>query len=174
MTFRYRVLISYSAHFWFGSFLIRRRRRRRPRRRPSQCQRQRRRRRRHRHRPVSNSAHCAQLERSALIEAVELVPGRGLKAKNVLVDPQKRLRSARNFARMRFGWVWTFGFSTWKKHFQRKNWIRNFIFRWFGMVLDGHGRTNLKISFLVKFCPRWTYPEVCNGWIMKISNRIDL
>ena len=38
---------------------------------------------------------------------------------------------------------------------------------WFSRI---YGRTDVKISFLVKFCFRWTYPEVCTCKKPRIRN----
>ena len=74
---------------------------------------------------------------------------------------QTWLGSARNFAKTRFRRFPTFDFSTPKKKIGENFGPKISFFDDLAWFLSSHSRTDLKISFPVKFCFRYTYPEVC-------------
>ena len=86
------------------------------------------------------------------------------------VTPRTWLGSARNFAKTRFRRFRAFRFSTQFFFFGKIFGLKFSFFvdlAWFSKI---YGRTDVKISFLVKFCFRWTYPEVCTSKKPRIRN----
>ena len=90
-----------------------------------------------------------------------------------LFTPRNQLRSASNFAKTRFTQSPTFHvstppkksakFSDRTKHFgsKKKSRIENQCFINLARFSWNYGQTDVKIRFCVKFCSRYSFPEVC-------------